>query len=60
MPTLVFTAKGWLSDTSQFTSDRKSARVFASFPEAVAQCERFYSNGVIAVPVRQVDLGYMA
>lgn len=59
MPTLVFTKHGWLSATSQFTSDKSAARVFPTFPEAVAQCERFYANGVIAVPVRQVDLGYM-
>jgi hypothetical protein len=59
MPTLIYTKDGWLSDTSQFTSDRANARVL-EFPDAVAQCARFYSNGVIAVPVRQVDLGYMA
>lgn len=60
MPTLVFTKNGWLSDTSQFTSDKSAARVFPTFLEAIEQCARFYSNGVIAVPVRQVDLGYMA
>jgi hypothetical protein len=58
MPTLIYTKNGWLSDTSQFTSDKAAARVF-EFPAAIAQCERFYANGVIAVPVRQVDLGYM-
>jgi hypothetical protein len=60
MPTLIYTKNGWLSATSQFTSDRSQARVYKTFPEAVDQCRRFYSNGVIAVPVRQFDLGYMA
>jgi hypothetical protein len=59
MPTLIYTKNGWLSATSQFTSDRSAARVFPDFAAAVTQCERFYTNGVIAVPVRQTDLGYM-
>jgi len=59
MPTLIFTKNGWLTATSQFSSDRADARVYASFPEAVEQCATFFANGVVAVPVRQVDLGYM-
>lgn len=59
MPTLIYTARGWLSATSQFTSDRSQARVYPTKAEALVQCERFYSNGVVAVPVLQVDLGYM-
>jgi hypothetical protein len=58
MPTLVFTKHGWLTSTSQYSTDRKQARVF-EFPQAVEACTRLYSNGVIAVPVRITDLGYM-
>lgn len=58
MPTLVFTKNGWLTATSQYSTDRQQARVF-EFPQAVETCARLYSNSVIAVPVRVTDLGYM-
>lgn len=58
MPTLIFTKNGWLTSTSQFSTDKSLAKVY-EFPDAISVCTRLYGNGVVAVPVRQVDLGYM-
>lgn len=59
MPTLIYTKNGWLSDTSQFTSDRAAARIFPDFTAATEQCKRFYAAGIIAIPVLETDLGFM-
>jgi len=51
----VFTKNGWLTRTSQFSTDQALAKEF-SIADAIVTCARFKSNGVMAVPVRQEDM----
>ena len=57
--TNIFTKNGWLTRTSQFSSDYSLAKDF-TLADAITTCTRFKSNGVIAVPVRQEDVEYLA
>jgi len=58
MKLFVFTKNGWLTATSQFSTDLQVARSFSRV-DAIATCLRFKSNGVVAVPVREEDLESM-
>lgn len=58
MTAFVYTKNGWLSQTSQFVTDRAQARSF-TIDEAIAAATRLHSNGMMAVPVRLDDIGYM-
>lgn len=55
MPAYIFSKNGWLTRTSQFSTDQELAKEF-TLDEALDACRRFKSNGVIAVPVRKEDL----
>lgn len=55
MNALIFTKNGWLTRTSQYSTDQSLAKPFP-LAEAISTCTRFKSNGVIAVPVRLEDL----
>ena len=54
----IYTKNGWLTRTSQFSSDFELAKPF-TLTEAITTCARFKANGVIAVPVRQDDVEYL-
>lgn len=59
MPTLIYTKHGWVSNTSQFTTDRAEARRYPSMLDAIQQCQRMYAGGTVAVPVTEEDIGFM-
>lgn len=59
MPALIYTKHGWVSNTSQFTTDRSEAREYPSMLDAIQQCSRMYAGGTIAVPVNKDDIGFM-